>query len=99
MQALKKELGLLVPSLKVFLDVENLESIAELELLVGNAEVILVFLSEGYFARWNCLREARQALVSRKEMILMREVAAIHGKLKMRSTATCLKFTAQVAEA
>ena len=70
MQALKKELRLLVPSLKVFLDgeqalvhscrsnpyarfhtnrhtVENLTSIADLEALIGNSEVVLIFLSSG----------------------------------------------------
>jgi hypothetical protein len=80
MQALKKELGLLVPSLKVFLDIENLSSVADLELAIENSEVVLIFLSKGYFCRWNCLRESRKALVDGKEMVLMREVAKIHGK-------------------
>jgi hypothetical protein len=90
MQALKKELGLLVPSLKVFLvsgnirsnanakltllrtqDVENLNSIADLEALI----------SAGYFSRWNCLREARETLVAKKELILMRDVALMHGTI------------------
>jgi hypothetical protein len=100
MQALKKELGLLVPSLKVFLvsgigrdanvkltlfvaqDVENLTSIADLEALIGNSEVVLIFLSAGYFSRWNCLREARETLVAKKDLILMREVAVMHGTIR-----------------
>jgi hypothetical protein len=104
MQAPKKELGLLVPSLKVFLvsgvagrdanatltslfqqifaqDVENLNSIADLEALIDASEVVLVFLSAGYFSRWNCLREAREALVAKKDLILMREVAEMHGTI------------------
>ena len=100
MQALKKELGLLVPSLKVFLvsgnirsnanakltllrtqDVENLNSIADLEALISASEVVLVFLSAGYFSRWNCLREARETLVAKKELILMRDVALMHGTI------------------
>ena len=51
MQALKKELQLLVPSLQVFLDVENLTSIGALEDLIASSDTILVFLSTGYFAR------------------------------------------------
>jgi hypothetical protein len=52
MQALKKELQLLVPSIRVFLDVENMTSIGSLEDLVANSETVLVFLSTGYFARY-----------------------------------------------
>ena len=52
MQALKKELQLLVPSMQVFLDVENLTSIGALEDLISRSETVLVFLSTGYFARY-----------------------------------------------
>ena len=52
MQALKKELQLLVPSMQVFLDVENLTSIGALEDLIARSETVLVFLSTGYFARY-----------------------------------------------
>jgi hypothetical protein len=64
---------------KVFLDVENLTNVANLEAIVDNSEVVLMFLSAGYFSRWNCLREVRQALVAQKEIITMREVAVMHG--------------------
>ena len=79
MQALKKELALLVPSLSVFLDVENLTDLGDLEGLIESSEVVLIFLSSGYFSRWNCLREARQTLVAEKEVIVLREVAKMHG--------------------
>jgi hypothetical protein len=65
MQALKKELSLLVPSLNMFLDVENLTHLGDLEALIDNSDVVLIFLSTGYFSRWNCLREARQRHSSR----------------------------------
>jgi hypothetical protein len=80
MQALKKELGMLVPSMRIFLDVENLTSVADLEALIDHSEVILLFLSAGYFSRWNCLREVRQTLMAKKETILLREVAQMHGE-------------------
>ena len=79
MQALKKELSLLVPSLKIFLDVENLTNLGDLEALIKNSEVVMIFLSSGYFSRWNCLREARETLVAKKEVILLREIAQMHG--------------------
>jgi hypothetical protein len=63
-------------------DVENLTSIADLEALIGDSEVVLIFLSAGYFSRWNCLREAREALVAQKDLILMREVAVMHGTIR-----------------
>jgi hypothetical protein len=79
MQALKKELQLLVPSMQVFLDVENLTSIGALEDLIAKSETVLVFLSTGYFARWNCLREVHESLLRGKDIVLMREVAEMHG--------------------
>jgi hypothetical protein len=79
MQALKKELQLLVPSMRVFLDVENLDSIGALEDLISKSETVLVFLSTGYFARWNCLREVHESIVRKKDIVLMREVAEMHG--------------------
>ena len=33
----------------------------------------------GYFKRWNCLREAREAIVQQKHIILLRETAEMHG--------------------
>jgi hypothetical protein len=102
MQALKKELSLLVPSLKIFLDVENLTNLGDLEALIENSEVVLIFLSTGYFSRWNCLREARETLVAKKEVILLREIAQMHGiSLCSHSTKCdvliCVSLCTQVA--
>jgi hypothetical protein len=47
MQALKKELQLLVPSMQVFLDVENLTNIGALEQLIEHSDSVLIFLSTG----------------------------------------------------
>jgi hypothetical protein len=47
-QAIKKELVLLVPSLKVFLDVDDLVDIGSLEKLIEGSDVTLFFLSKGY---------------------------------------------------
>jgi hypothetical protein len=79
MQALKKELQLLIPSMEVFLDVENLTNIGALEELIECSDSGLIFLSTGYFERWNCLREARETIVQGKDLILLRESAKMHG--------------------
>jgi len=59
--SIKKELMLIVPSLKIWLDVENLANIAGLEDNITNIDMTLMFLSKGYFTSWNCLREVRHA--------------------------------------
>ena len=59
--SIKKELLLIVPSLKIWLDVENLTNIAGLEDNITNIDFVVMFLSKGYFKSWNCLREIRQA--------------------------------------
>jgi hypothetical protein len=62
-QAIKKELELLVPTIKVFLDVEDLDNIGGLETKIEESDVTLLFLTDGYFASWNVLREVRHAVM------------------------------------
>ena len=59
--SIKKELQLLVPSVKIWLDVENLQNVADLEANISSSDMTLMFLSRGYFSSWNCLREVRHA--------------------------------------
>jgi hypothetical protein len=59
--SIKKELLLIVPTLKIWLDVENLANIAGLEDNITNIDMTLLFMSKGYFRSWNCLREVRHA--------------------------------------
>jgi hypothetical protein len=59
--SIKKELLLIVPTLKIWLDVENLANIAGLEDNITNIDMTLLYMSKGYFKSWNCLREVRQA--------------------------------------
>jgi hypothetical protein len=61
--AIKKELQLLVPSIRVFLDIENLTDIGGLEKNIEGSDMTLMFLSRGYFGSWNCLREVRHAMM------------------------------------
>jgi hypothetical protein len=86
-QAIKKELQLLVPSMAIFLDVENLTDIGGLEKLIEGSDVTLFFLSEGYLESWNVLREVRHAISTFLKracgIILVREPEKIHGKVSM----------------
>jgi hypothetical protein len=75
-----KELKLLLPSAKIWLDVESDEfTIDALEAAVLNSESVLIFLSKGYLARRNTLREAREAILRKKNLIMVREITQIHG--------------------
>jgi hypothetical protein len=60
--SIKKELLLIVPSLQIWLDVENLTNVDDLESCITNIDTTLMFLSAGYFKSWNCLRETRCAI-------------------------------------
>ena len=51
--SIKKELLLIVPTLKIWLDVENLADIAGLEDNITNIDMTLLFMSKGYFKSWN----------------------------------------------
>ena len=49
-----RQLQLLLPGIRIWLDVVNLEDISKLELSVGDSAVVVIFLSKGYFASRNC---------------------------------------------
>ena len=57
----------------MFLDVDDLEDIGALESYINRSQVILFFLSRGYFRSKNCLREVRAALSQGKPIILVQE--------------------------
>ena len=51
---LVRQLQLVLPGVRIWLDVVNLEDISKLEEAVDDAAVIIVFLSKNYFASANC---------------------------------------------
>ena len=71
---IKRQMNLLLPGIKVFLDVDDLQDISEkaLEGYVEQSQCILIFLSRGYFSG-NCLVELRAALEMNKPIILVHE--------------------------
>ena len=76
---IKNELQQLLPGIKVFLDVDDLEDIGALESYIGRSQVILFFLSKGYFRSKNCLREIRSSLEKGKPIILVQEADPAKG--------------------
>lgn len=52
---IKRQLQLLMPGISVFLDVDDLADISELETYVDQTALMLFFMSRGYFASKNCV--------------------------------------------
>ena len=63
---LVRQLQLMLPGIRIWLDVVNLDDIGKLEEAVADAAVVLIFLSSGYFASRNCRREVYAALANNK---------------------------------
>ena len=59
--------------------VDNLESIADLEVYLQQSDVMLLFLTKGYLASRNCRRELIEALRLEKPLLVVRETDANHG--------------------
>ena len=60
-----------MPGVSIFLDVDDLESIDALEEYIDGSQVIMIFVSQGYFLSKNCLREARAAAAKAKPLSLV----------------------------
>jgi carbonic anhydrase len=48
-----------VPGVSIFLDVDDLKSIDQLEAYVDGTAVVMIFVSKGYFKSTNCARPPR----------------------------------------
>jgi hypothetical protein len=71
---IKRQLQLLLPGSRVFLDVDDLASVERLEEYVGGSAAMLVFLgSPAYLASANCLRELAAATAHRVPLIRVHE--------------------------
>ena len=92
-RALKSVLTGLVPDLRVFLDVDDLTDVSELEAFVRASETIIVFLSgsrrtdgsarSDYMGSTNCIRELRTAVAQKKPIVFVRETDPQHGGVSM----------------
>ena len=73
MANVKRQLQLLLPGIQVFLDVDDLEDIGNLEGYVGVSQSVLVFLSRGYFFSANVRRELTAVRETARPLILLHE--------------------------
>lgn len=64
---------------RIFLDVDDLEDLSEIERHVANSTVVLLFLSKGYFHSRACLQEVRTCQTHGKRLILVLERNPMHG--------------------
>lgn len=69
--AIARKLQLFMPTLKIWLDVDNLDDIEKLEHYVEKSAVVLIFYSDGYFGSKNCRREFVHALKKNKPLIVV----------------------------
>ena len=72
-RAIKQSLLQALPGVHVFLDVDDLVDISLLEEEIEASSIIVVFLSAAYFGSRNCMRELDHAVLSKKQLILVRE--------------------------
>jgi hypothetical protein len=71
--AITRQLQLFLPGLKVWLDVDELQDISELEKSVAESAVFILYYSKGYFRSKNCRREIYAAIKLDKPIILLYE--------------------------
>ncbi|KAL1495173.1 hypothetical protein AB1Y20_017038 [Prymnesium parvum] len=76
---IKRELTALLRGIVCFLDVDDMEEVARLEEYVRSTQLVLLFLSDGYFASRNCLREVGATREEGVGLLLVQEEAAEHG--------------------
>ena len=80
-RVIKTRLSQLVPNIRIFLDVDNLDDVGKLEAYISSTSLVLIFLSVGYLESKNCRRELRAAIQQRKRIVVVRETEAEKGKL------------------
>ena len=74
---IKRQLQLLLPGVRIFLDVDDLQRTDDLEIHVAESQAMLIVLANasqsGYFASKNCLREVAAAQVTNMRLILVHD--------------------------
>ena len=84
MRIVKQRLLEMIPELQVFLDVDDLEDISDLEGYVEQSSAVLVFCSAGYFKSKNCMRELRSAVLHDKPLIALLEPDLSRGGMSIK---------------
>jgi len=80
---IKRQMQLLLPAIRVFLDIDDLENIHSLESYVARSQCVLLFYSRGYFFSENCLREVDEAVHLKKPLIVCHEADPQRGGVEL----------------
>ena len=83
MRIIKQRLLEMIADLSVFLDVDDLEDISDLEGYIERTKVVLIFCSQGYFESKNCMRELVSSARKGKALLPLVEEQGRHGGLSI----------------
>jgi len=97
MRIIKQRLKEMVPDLEIFLDVDDLEEIGNLEGYIERTSVILIYCSKGYFQSRNCIREFVATVAMKKPIIALIDPEVSHGGLSIQEVRTQLTETDEIA--
>ena len=93
-----RQLQLLMPDAKIWLDVDNLDDVGKLEQSVRDSAVFIIFLSKGYFNSANCRRELYTALAASKPIVVIQEADEAKGGADIEAfMAECRKACVETA--
>ena len=81
MRIVKQRLFEMMPDLVVFLDVDDLEEIGDLEGYIERTQTVLIYCSDGYFRSQNCMRELVSSTVQQKPTIALLDMDMARGGL------------------
>ena len=81
---IKAMLEVMAPGCKIFLDVDNLKSIADLERNVEGSDVVLIFLTTRYLQSYNCRRELVAAIQFNVPIVVVAETDENHGRVDLQ---------------
>ena len=79
MAVVKRQLQMLLPGVKVFLDVDDLTDMGALEASIKASQSVLIFLSRGYFFSFNVQRELAAMAENERPLILLHEADPNRG--------------------
>jgi len=83
MRIVKQRLLEMIPDLSVFLDVDDLEEIGDLEGYIDRTSTVLIYCSKGYFTSKNCMRELVSSAAKQKPIIALIDPDASRGGMSL----------------
>lgn len=97
-QAVARKLVLVLPMLKVWLDIDNLHDTGRLEQSVHESAVFVIYYSKGYFKSRNCRREVYAAVKVDKPIIVLYEGdISVIDEMKNECHAYCIEEPGSVS--